>query len=78
MNTLLQTAVNTWETHNRNDVASNMIIDGLVAVKQNKNSKTSPDAFEMAPVENRVKTAQTDNVLSELFECLSRALKASA
>ena len=82
MNTLLQNAVSTWETHNKNNVASTLIVDGLVAVKQGKNNIASPDKVDIHPpenpVENTVKSPKTENVLSSLFESLSRTLKASA
>jgi len=78
MNTLLQNAVSTWETHNKNNVASALIVDGLVAVKQEKNNTASPDTVEIKPFENLKKSSKTDNVLPSLFESLSRTLKASA
>jgi len=78
MNTLLQTAVSTWETHNRNNIASALIVDGLVAMQQGEDSVGSTDAFEVNPVENQPKHPNKDNVLSALFESLSKTLKASA
>ena len=78
MNTLLQNAASTWETHNKNNVASALIVDGLVAVQQGKNNIASPDMVEIKSVENLAKSPKTDNVLSSLFESLSRTLKASA
>ena len=78
MNTLLQTAVSTWETHTKNNVASTLIVDGLVASMQEKNRTTSPDIFEMAPAKPPVKTTKKDNVLTALFESLSRTLKVPA
>ena len=78
MNTLLQTAVSTWEMHNENNVASNLIVDGLIALQQGKNNTSSPEAFELNPVVHHVETPKADNILSTLFESLSRTLKASA
>jgi len=78
MNTLLQTTVSTWETYGKNDVASNLIVDGLVKMQQGRRYTSSPDIFEMNPVERIEKAPKKDNVLSTLFESLSRTLKASA
>ena len=74
MNTLLQNTASAWEMHNKNNVASALIVDGLVAVQQEKNNTASPDMVEIIPVES----PKTGNVLSSLFDSLSRTLKASA
>jgi len=93
MNTLMQTAVSTWETHNKNNVASALIVDGLVANMQDNRKKVSSDTVEMTSVENRLNTVNTvdttdttdttdtanaENVVSTFFECLAGTMKASA
>ena len=78
MNTLMQTTVSNWETHSRNNTAANLIVDGHIAMQQGKSNISSQDMFEMNPIENIKKTPKADNVLSTLFESLSRTLKASA
>jgi len=78
MNTLLQTAVSTWEAHSKNNVASALIVDGLVTMHRGRNNTDSPETYEMTPVENKLDTAKTDAALSMFIECLSGPLKASA
>ena len=64
--------------HQRNEAASNLISDGLIAVHKNRKQELSPETFETNPAEDHFNKQKTGCLIPTINDCVPKKFKVSA